>query len=262
LRQQQCGKSRAIAWEMTPDRARCDQVNRVVSVAHSLTHLPMRSDIRPGGTFPDYSLPDHTKMVRRLSELQGDRWSSHWRGDEGRVHEAAQRARYRWAATKRGPPEIERAFNFLHGPAPATEAPRGQSLLWEWKQTTISARPVLVALGVQRQRRRRLCYQVDPNRRRIFVLNRGRPMPLVGRDQRVTDRNTENAPEFLRAMTIPSGCSLGAPPKIRSASFGYYESKLSASEATVPSGTSRGTTTEPHLMVVHETDVTSRNHQC
>jgi peroxiredoxin len=32
----------------------------------------MRSDIVPGGTFPDYALPDHTDTVRRLSELQGD----------------------------------------------------------------------------------------------------------------------------------------------------------------------------------------------
>src|ERR1700751_577024 len=31
----------------------------------------MRSDIRPGGSFPDYELPDHTGTVRRLSELQG-----------------------------------------------------------------------------------------------------------------------------------------------------------------------------------------------
>jgi len=31
----------------------------------------MRPDIRPGGTFPDYSLPDHTGTVRTLSELQG-----------------------------------------------------------------------------------------------------------------------------------------------------------------------------------------------
>ncbi len=31
----------------------------------------MRPDIRPGGTFPDYSLPDHTNTVRSLSELQG-----------------------------------------------------------------------------------------------------------------------------------------------------------------------------------------------
>ena len=30
----------------------------------------MRSDIRPGGMFPDYSLPDHTNTVRKLSELQ------------------------------------------------------------------------------------------------------------------------------------------------------------------------------------------------
>jgi peroxiredoxin len=32
----------------------------------------MRSDIVPGGRFPDYELPDHTGERRRLSELQGD----------------------------------------------------------------------------------------------------------------------------------------------------------------------------------------------
>jgi peroxiredoxin len=32
----------------------------------------MRSDIIPGGVFPDYALPDHTEAVRTLSELQGD----------------------------------------------------------------------------------------------------------------------------------------------------------------------------------------------
>jgi peroxiredoxin len=31
----------------------------------------VRADIVPGGTFPDYELPDHTKERRRLSELQG-----------------------------------------------------------------------------------------------------------------------------------------------------------------------------------------------
>jgi hypothetical protein len=31
----------------------------------------MRSDIMPGGVFPDYDLPDHTNTVRTLSELQG-----------------------------------------------------------------------------------------------------------------------------------------------------------------------------------------------
>jgi peroxiredoxin len=31
----------------------------------------MRSDIRPGGTFPDYELPDHTGSICRLSDLQG-----------------------------------------------------------------------------------------------------------------------------------------------------------------------------------------------
>jgi hypothetical protein len=32
----------------------------------------MRSDIVPGGVFPDYELPDHTNTKRRLSELQGE----------------------------------------------------------------------------------------------------------------------------------------------------------------------------------------------
>jgi peroxiredoxin len=32
----------------------------------------MRADIVAGETFPDYELPDHTNVARRLSELQGD----------------------------------------------------------------------------------------------------------------------------------------------------------------------------------------------
>src|SRR6202046_1643526 len=32
----------------------------------------MRSDIAPGGHFPDYELPDQTGKPRKLSELQGD----------------------------------------------------------------------------------------------------------------------------------------------------------------------------------------------
>ena len=32
----------------------------------------MRDDIVPGAVFPDYALPDHTKTVRSLSEIQGD----------------------------------------------------------------------------------------------------------------------------------------------------------------------------------------------
>ena len=32
----------------------------------------MRADIVPGGTFPDYELPDHERVPRRLSEIQGD----------------------------------------------------------------------------------------------------------------------------------------------------------------------------------------------
>jgi len=32
----------------------------------------MRSDIVPGGTFPDYELPDHEAVHRKLSDLQGE----------------------------------------------------------------------------------------------------------------------------------------------------------------------------------------------
>ncbi len=31
----------------------------------------MRSDVVPGGTFPDYELADHTNTPRKLSEIQG-----------------------------------------------------------------------------------------------------------------------------------------------------------------------------------------------
>ena len=32
----------------------------------------MRADIAPGGTFPDFELPDHEKALRKLSEIQGE----------------------------------------------------------------------------------------------------------------------------------------------------------------------------------------------
>ena len=32
----------------------------------------MRSDIAPGATFPDYELPDHEEVPRKLSDLQGN----------------------------------------------------------------------------------------------------------------------------------------------------------------------------------------------
>jgi peroxiredoxin len=32
----------------------------------------MRSDIVPGGIFPDYELPDHTGKLCKLSDLHGD----------------------------------------------------------------------------------------------------------------------------------------------------------------------------------------------
>ena len=50
------------------DRQWCSRVRRDGPGA---TMDPMRPDIRPGGIFPDYALPDHTGTVRKLSELQG-----------------------------------------------------------------------------------------------------------------------------------------------------------------------------------------------
>jgi len=49
----------------------------------------MRSDIVPGGIFPEYELPDHTGKVHKLSELQG--------GNHGEAHHggSARAARYR-----------------------------------------------------------------------------------------------------------------------------------------------------------------------
>lgn len=32
----------------------------------------MKADIVPGAKFPDHVLPDHTRTLRRLSDLQGD----------------------------------------------------------------------------------------------------------------------------------------------------------------------------------------------
>ena len=32
----------------------------------------MRSDMVPGGIFPNYELPDHTGALRKLSDLQGE----------------------------------------------------------------------------------------------------------------------------------------------------------------------------------------------
>jgi hypothetical protein len=44
----------------------------------------MRSDIAPGGTFPDYELPDHEDVARRLSELSvGAQWP--FLSDPGRI---------------------------------------------------------------------------------------------------------------------------------------------------------------------------------
>jgi peroxiredoxin len=52
-------------WEnSSPERARRDR--------RGGGPYSMRSDIKPGGTFPDYELPDQGNVPRRLSELQGE----------------------------------------------------------------------------------------------------------------------------------------------------------------------------------------------
>jgi peroxiredoxin len=53
--------------------ARGDRLGAVDAATEATKEaVAMRSDIRPGGTFPDYALPDHTNTVRTLSELQGE----------------------------------------------------------------------------------------------------------------------------------------------------------------------------------------------
>src|ERR1700757_1861896 len=42
------------------------------AVNREIRRSDMRADIKPGGTFPDYELPDQDKVPRTLSELQGD----------------------------------------------------------------------------------------------------------------------------------------------------------------------------------------------
>src|SRR6201984_3652504 len=42
------------------------------AVNREIRRSDMRADIKPGGTFPDYELPDQDKVPRTLSALQGD----------------------------------------------------------------------------------------------------------------------------------------------------------------------------------------------
>src|SRR5689334_8085683 len=51
--------------------ARCRAAGGTVS-GRSPTEASMRSDIVPGSTLPDYALPDHTRVTRTLSEIQGE----------------------------------------------------------------------------------------------------------------------------------------------------------------------------------------------
>ena len=60
--------------EVAPRRDRgCAGAGRRGAAHGELTRKEptVRPDIRPGATFPDYELPDHTKTPRKLSEIQG-----------------------------------------------------------------------------------------------------------------------------------------------------------------------------------------------
>jgi peroxiredoxin len=46
--------------------------NCEAQLGQSLVEVIMRPDIVPGGTFPDYELPDHANVPRKLSDIQGD----------------------------------------------------------------------------------------------------------------------------------------------------------------------------------------------
>jgi peroxiredoxin len=48
------------------------RAERYPDFAIALIEVTMRPDIAPGKTLPDYQLPDHTRAMRKLSEIQGD----------------------------------------------------------------------------------------------------------------------------------------------------------------------------------------------
>jgi peroxiredoxin len=57
---------------MSTTEDRSSDASGTASVKKTKGVRAMRSDIVPGGVFPDYELPDHTTTMSRLSELQGD----------------------------------------------------------------------------------------------------------------------------------------------------------------------------------------------
>jgi hypothetical protein len=80
----------------------------------------MRSDIVPGGIFPDYELPDHTGKLRKLSELQGDDpliltlARGHYCPKEHQPHlnlpRSTRRSQWRTLRSPRSPPTITILF--------------------------------------------------------------------------------------------------------------------------------------------------------
>jgi hypothetical protein len=67
----------------------------------------MRPDIAPGGTFPDYELPDHTKTMRKLSEIYNGYW--YWGRPSAEdlrrdLRAATREIRHDWDLGDPGPP--------------------------------------------------------------------------------------------------------------------------------------------------------------
>src|SRR3954453_8335755 len=67
-----CGARAVQGTRQGPQGRDAGQVSANLIPTRTLEARQMRSDIVPGGTFPDYELPDHEDVPRRLSEIQGD----------------------------------------------------------------------------------------------------------------------------------------------------------------------------------------------
>src|SRR4051794_12600917 len=59
-------------WSAPRGSGRLPGTSRARTSAAGSTMPCMRSDIVPGSRLPDYELPDHENVARRLSEIQGD----------------------------------------------------------------------------------------------------------------------------------------------------------------------------------------------
>src|SRR4051812_30734867 len=119
----------------------------------------MRSDIVPGATFPDYELPDHTNIVRRLSELQGDDpliltlARGHFCPKEHQQHLqlAAARPAPRPTRTARSPPDLLEV-----APRPGAARARARRSDRSRRGGTLRSNTFLVTLARRRSGYRRL----------------------------------------------------------------------------------------------------------